>query len=335
MSNISPFFSIIVPVYNVQKYINECLDSILCQSYKNLEIILVDDGSPDSCPAICDEYAAKDSRIKVIHQANQGLSQARNAGIKASTGDYLLFVDSDDMLASGEVLKELSDFLQKSDNPITFCSDSFRVEENQTEADFTLDQKTSCDVREEQLFAPDELFAFSKNKRGFLASWTFIIRRDFFIAHSLYFLPNLLYEDMEWFPRLLFAKPDLKVRLFTRPYYLYRNNPASITHTFGQPHFESLIKIIAFYNSHLEAQPQNLFIKNMLNAALYAIFVNLEIPCLANSDFYKSNLPTIKSLFRQNYHLLIPRNKILYLFILFSPKAFFVLRKWIKKARRD
>lgn len=90
--------SIIVPVYKVEKYINRCLDSILNQSYKNLEIILVDDGSPDRCGEICKEYAKKDSRIRVIHKENGGLSDARNFGMKYITGEYTLFLDSDDYI---------------------------------------------------------------------------------------------------------------------------------------------------------------------------------------------------------------------------------------------
>ena len=91
--------SIIVPIYNVEQYLRECVDSILAQSYQNLEIILVDDGSPDRCGAICDEYAAADPRIKVIHKVNGGLSDARNAGLEVATGDYIGFVDSDDWIA--------------------------------------------------------------------------------------------------------------------------------------------------------------------------------------------------------------------------------------------
>ncbi|MEG2119583.1 MAG: glycosyltransferase [Pseudoflavonifractor sp.] len=90
--------SIIVPIYNVQSYLPQCLDSLLGQTYRNLELILVDDGSPDGAPAICDDYAARDSRIVVIHQKNGGLSAARNSGITAATGDFLAFVDSDDWI---------------------------------------------------------------------------------------------------------------------------------------------------------------------------------------------------------------------------------------------
>lgn len=91
--------SIVVPVYNTERYLNRCIESIVNQSYKNLEILLIDDGSPDMCPAICDEWARTDSRIKVIHKQNQGLGMARNTGIHHATGEYICFFDSDDYIA--------------------------------------------------------------------------------------------------------------------------------------------------------------------------------------------------------------------------------------------
>lgn len=91
-----PLISVIIPIYNVEQYLEQCLDSVVNQTYRNLEIILVDDGSPDKCGAICDAYKAKDERIIVIHQENQGLSAARNAGLDICKGEYIAFVDSVD-----------------------------------------------------------------------------------------------------------------------------------------------------------------------------------------------------------------------------------------------
>lgn len=98
-----PLISIIVPVYNVEPYIHECIDSIVNQSSNDWELILIDDGSPDRCPQICDEYAAKDSRIKVIHQKNAGVAAARNAGLDAAQGEWIWFVDSDDIVEMSHV----------------------------------------------------------------------------------------------------------------------------------------------------------------------------------------------------------------------------------------
>lgn len=99
-SNFDIKVSVIIPVYKVEKYLEKCVESVLNQTYTNLEIILVDDGSPDNCPAICDKYAEKDQRIKVIHKSNAGVANARNTGIKAASGAYLYFIDSDDMIFS-------------------------------------------------------------------------------------------------------------------------------------------------------------------------------------------------------------------------------------------
>lgn len=112
--------SVIVPVYKVEQYLNRCIRSIVDQTYKNLEIILVDDGSPDNCGAMCDLWAQKDPRIRVIHKENGGLSSARNAGIEAAVGSLISFVDSDDFLAP-EVYSVLSDAIQQTGSDIAAC----------------------------------------------------------------------------------------------------------------------------------------------------------------------------------------------------------------------
>lgn len=94
----NPLVSIIAPIYNVERYLPRCVDSLLCQTYSNLEIILVDDGSPDSCGQICEEYASRDNRVKVVHKENGGVSSARNMGLAVASGDWVAFVDADDWL---------------------------------------------------------------------------------------------------------------------------------------------------------------------------------------------------------------------------------------------
>lgn len=117
----NPLISVIVPIYNVEKYLARCVDSIVNQTYKNLEIILVDDGSPDRCPQMCDDYAEKDSRIKVVHKKNGGLSDARNAGIDVATGEYISFIDSDDYV-SDDFFECLLDVMNKKNSDIAECS---------------------------------------------------------------------------------------------------------------------------------------------------------------------------------------------------------------------
>lgn len=112
--------SVIVPVYKVEAYLDRCIQSIVGQSYNNLEIILVDDGSPDNCPSLCDAWAAKDSRIKVIHKENGGLSDARNAGMAIATGELMGFVDSDDWIAPG-MYQHLYDRMKEDNSDIAAC----------------------------------------------------------------------------------------------------------------------------------------------------------------------------------------------------------------------
>lgn len=112
--------SVIVPIYNVEDYLNRCVDSLINQTYNNIEIILVDDGSPDNCPVICDSYAKMDNRIKVIHKVNGGLSDARNAGLGIATGDLIAFVDSDDWV-SPFYIETMSNVLHDSGADIVEC----------------------------------------------------------------------------------------------------------------------------------------------------------------------------------------------------------------------
>lgn len=109
-------FSVIVPIYKVERYLSKCIESILNQTFSDFELILVDDGSPDNCPVICDEYAAKDGRIKVIHKKNGGLVSARNIGVKASTGEYICYVDGDDWIKEN-LLETVYNKATKAANP--------------------------------------------------------------------------------------------------------------------------------------------------------------------------------------------------------------------------
>ena len=113
--------SVIVPVYKVEKYLEKCIESVLKQTYTNLQIILVDDGSPDNCGKICDEYAKKDSRIEVIHKANGGLSDARNVGISKAKGRYIGFVDSDDYIKE-DMYEILLNLIKKYDADVSICN---------------------------------------------------------------------------------------------------------------------------------------------------------------------------------------------------------------------
>lgn len=134
--------SIIVPIYNVEDYLCECVDSICAQTYQNLEIILVDDGSRDNCPKLCDEYALKDCRIRVLHQPNQGLSAARNVGFRESNGKYIAFIDSDDII-SNTFIESLYGLLLENNAQIAACAYTRNLEKLATGKGLSSDVLTS------------------------------------------------------------------------------------------------------------------------------------------------------------------------------------------------
>ena len=151
-----PLISVIIPIYNVEEYLPRCLDSILGQTYTNLEVVLIDDGSPDGCGAICDAYAEKDSRIRVVHQQNAGVGHARNVGLAHCTGDYITFLDPDDYMYPDSI-QQLYD-RARSDNSDMVIGNCIRTYADGTQSDpcFTMDDAVY--TREEVL---DRLTGFT------------------------------------------------------------------------------------------------------------------------------------------------------------------------------
>ena len=124
-------FSIIIPIYNVERYLETCVNSILTQTYSDYEVILVDDGSPDRCGELCDHYAESDSRVKVVHKVNGGLSSARNAGLDIAMGEYVIFVDSDDYWDDTMALEHIQKNLAESNaDLLVFPAKRFYEDEN-------------------------------------------------------------------------------------------------------------------------------------------------------------------------------------------------------------
>ena len=158
--------TIVVPVYKVEKYIDRCVTSILNQTYKNLQIILVDDGSPDNCGKICDEYAKKDNRIEVIHKENGGLSDARNAGINIAKGKYIAFVDSDDYV-SNDYIEYMYKILKKENAKISICELQIVWKNTKIEENIKIDENTDAEenLNSEKNKKIEENAKLEKNKK--------------------------------------------------------------------------------------------------------------------------------------------------------------------------
>lgn len=147
--------SIIIPIYNVQKLLDRCVESVICQTYSDLEIILVDDGSPDDCPYMCDEWARKDPRIQVIHKENGGLSDARNEGLKRAKGEFIGFIDSDDWIAP-EMYERLHNAIIKDHSDIAACNVKMVWEDGSQSRMLTQQSECILNKREAQLALLDE-----------------------------------------------------------------------------------------------------------------------------------------------------------------------------------
>ena len=183
--------SVIIPVYNVEQYLCECVDSVINQTYKNLEIILVDDGSTDSSGKICDDYAHKDERISVIHQKNSGLSGARNTGIDNASGDYIYFLDSDDYI-DPNALESLIVIAEKNSSDIVFF-DAISFADTK---DFTVKQNY---IRKNKYLTDSgrNVFCMMTQKKEFHSSVPLmLLNKAFAQKNQLRFVPEILHEDM-------------------------------------------------------------------------------------------------------------------------------------------
>lgn len=189
--------SVIIPIYNVEKYIEKCINSIIVQTYTNMEVILVDDGSPDNCPQICDEYAKKDKRIKVIHKKNGGLSDARNVGVKNAIGDYIIFLDSDDYWENKTHMEIIAKQLQeeKADVLIFGYRKFYEDTKKYSKPIF------SCN-RDALLKSKKQLRHLIKHKCYESSSWNKVIKKTLFDDNDLDFRKGVISEDIEWSAKL-------------------------------------------------------------------------------------------------------------------------------------
>lgn len=223
--------SVIIPVYNMEKYLDKCVSSVLKQTYKNLEIILVDDGSKDSSPALCDEYAKKDERIKVIHKVNGGLSEARNFAIDIATGDYIGFVDSDDYVAE-DMFESLYNLCEQYNADISI--ESFYEIRKDKIVSCANSGKLQLLTREE---AQIELLR-DTNIQSY--AWNKLYKRELFETGIRYPVGKT-FEDIAT-TYLLFEKSNKIVRQ-EKPIYYYVRRDDSLTEARNYSNYKSYIEI--------------------------------------------------------------------------------------------
>lgn len=218
LPNKSLLFSIIVPIYKTEAFLQKCIDSIIIQTYQNFEIILVDDGSPDTCPQICDENAQRDSRIHVIHKENGGAASARNAGIHAAHGDYIMFLDSDDYWNDITALQSISKIVIQYQCDV-LCTNLYKT--------YIGKQKTK------KYFAPSKpLIGAEKvlSCEHYISSpWSKVIKSQLLLNGQLDFVEGIGSEDIDWSFRVaLLAKSIVYIDI---SFYCYLQRDTSSSHS--------------------------------------------------------------------------------------------------------
>lgn len=217
--------SVLIPVYNAEQYIVRCIDSILNQTYPDLEVVLVNDGSTDNSGKICDEYASQDSRVRVFHKKNSGVSETRNVALDNAQGNYILFVDSDDYIEPNMV-EVLVDNIKKNDCDIAMCG--YYIQNGNNEVQANMKYKTIYQTNEEVVKGLIKRF-YTGDNTGLNVLWNKLIRRDLYLKHKIRFNSNLKRAEDMWF---VFdcLKCTERVRFINEPCYHYVQNPCSVMH---------------------------------------------------------------------------------------------------------
>lgn len=266
--------SVIVPVYKVEKYLDRCILSLVNQTYTDLEIILVDDGSPDNCPQKCEEWVKKDNRIKVIHKKNEGLGYARNTGMEIATGEWITFVDSDDYvhLFTYELCMKK---LLKSQADVCFFSSTTVIHDRKLENKFIFPNTLEGDeIRKELL--PKCFGRYDEDRYDLGSACMGIYKKSLIDENNINFVSErmLISEDNVFITEICYVAR--KIVFLNEPFYFYCMNDTSLSHSYRADRYE---KIVIYYENRLEKIKE----LNLGNEALTRAGINywsLVIGCL-------------------------------------------------------
>lgn len=307
-------FSIIVPVYHVEEELPRCVESLRNQTYGDLEIILVDDGSNDRCPQMCDHYAQIDNRIRVIHKTNGGLSDARNAGTAIAQGDYILYVDSDDFIETN-TCEKLKPFTEENPDIITGCAVVTGGRKN---------------LEHIALSEPVDGFAYLREelKKGSIAMavWLNAYKNSFLKENELTFKKGILHEDEDFTPRaFLKAGKIVSTRLFFYHYVIRENsittNPDRRKNACDL--YDTFVSLERLYEEINDRQLRNL-LKNTLSEKYLSLFQIGKLYQYGENYLHKSFV------FKNAFTL---KTKIKAFLYILSPRLYWKLNNQIKKSK--
>lgn len=279
------FFSVVVPVYNVEKYLRECVDSILSQTFTDFELILVDDGSKDSSGAICDEYAQKDNRVKVIHKENGGLSDARNFGTDAANGEYVVYVDSDDYISGNDFLEKIYEKAQQGADIICY---KFRKYFEDTKT-FSKCEYSLSDIGNYNSLA-ERINYLVKSDAFYCSAWSKSIKLSILKDNDIKFEKGLLGEDQEWYYHVLLKAKSIDG--IDKDYIVYRQRANSITSSWKIKNLTDCIYVVDKWQKQIQDSCIDEEYKNALMNSVAKLYCNLLIGYTtfndkAKKEYYK------------------------------------------------
>lgn len=263
-------FSIILPVYNVENYLQECVDSILKQTFADYEIILVDDGSTDGSSKLCDELVKNHDCIRVIHKKNGGLSDARNCGTRVARGEYVVYIDSDDFLIKDDFLEKLVEKAKKKSDLIFYKYQKYLS----TTQKFEDCRYTYSSAMNEKSYS-DKISALVKADAFYGMAWIKAIRKEIIDSNGIEFEVGLLGEDMEWNYHIIFNSTSID--FIDEPFIAYRQREGSITSNFKLKNLTDFIYVLEKWSKIITNDATDKNLKVALYGSLAKYYSNLLV----------------------------------------------------------
>lgn len=294
--------SIIVPIYNIEEYVSRCIDSILKQTYSNLDIVLVDDGSTDNCSNICDEYAKKDNRIRVFHKENGGLSDARNFGIKYAKGKYISFIDGDDFVAE-DFIYTLYQNLIKYNADISVCGYSIynngiinKFEKNNQ--DYIIELKPKYAIK----YMLDNNFAFRH------CTWNKLYKIELF--KNISFPYKRIYEDVGTTYKLICKSKKVVYDSSSKYYYVKNYNSITNTHIFDKKELDRIEMSNQMCDYCVKKYNKDISLKHLLEKFRSCQYIYCLDIMIRNNKYDKSYVNITKKILKKNILSIIKKGSI-------------------------
>lgn len=287
--------SVIIPVYMVEKYLRNCLECVINQTYKNLEILLIDDGSPDNCGKICDEYAEKDERVKVVHKENGGVSSARNVGKKLAKGDFLMFLDSDDEFHL-DMLEKLYNKQKETGADAVFCL----FEKKQDDRVWKVNEKNLpqfIETKDWRYFFRDYKSKMIKNDEEIIDNYVFpsvtksLLKKE--LIENINFNEKIKFAEDMLFEITFLLDKNCKLALVDESLYTYRMHPESAVHKrsilcYNHHEVSRCLHDLLGEDDYIRKNDFNMYVDCVINSVCYGLDEDLDlIANLGNKGNYK------------------------------------------------